>query len=389
MSKIELAKGVYWVGAIDWNLRFCGSYNTPRGTTYNAYLIVDEKITLIDTVKGVFFDEMFSRIKEIVDPSKIDYVVVQHAELDHSGALPQLMKHVQGAQIVCSQAAGQTMREHFHEEWNIKAVKTGDELKLGERTLRFIEAAMLHWPDNMFSYLAEDRILFSNDAFGAHLATHQRYSDEVGDALREEAANYYAVIVSPYASFVQKKLKEVEGLRIAIDMIAPAHGLVWRQPKEIIEAYGRWSSGQTLKKAVIVFDTMWKSTEKMAGAIAAGIMAEGAGVSVFNARESLWSTVIKEIMESRLILVGSPTLNMGMYPSVAGFLSFLKGMRFTGKKAAAFGSYGWAKAATKEISEALQAMKYEILESRECKYVPTGEQLQECFAYGRKLAEGL
>lgn len=345
MSVMQILPNIYWVGAIDWNIRSCGSYNTPRGTTYNAYLIIDEKITLIDTVKMGFEYEMLARIREIVDPANIDYVICQHAEMDHSGAMPHLMRVAQKAEVITSQAGKNILSAHFGTNWDARVVKTGDELRLGKKTLTFIDAKMLHWPDNMFTYIKEDGILMSNDAFGGHIATHQRYDDEVGAIAMEEAAKYFAVIVSVYSSLVQQKIKEIEMMSIKINMIAPAHGVIWREPKKIIDAYKRWSSGEVGRKVIVVFDTMWGSTEKMAREIARGIGHEGTDVRVFNLRTSDWSEIIKDVIESRLIAIGSPTLNMGMYPTVGGFLTFLKGIRPPNKKAVAFGSYGWGKGA--------------------------------------------
>ncbi len=384
---MKIADGVYWVGAIDWNIRFCGSYNTPRGTTYNAYLIVDEKVALVDCVKYGFEHEMLARIKEIVEPVKIDYVICQHAEFDHAGAMPELMDAATKAKVIATKAGKDTLAAHFGTSWDAQVVKTGDELSLGKKMLMFIEAPLLHWPDNMFTYIKEDGILLTNDAFGGHIATHQRYEDEVGALALEAATTYFAVILSVYSTLVQKKIKEVEDMGINIKMIAPAHGVIWREPRKIIEAYKRWSSGEVGRKATIVFDTMWRSTEKMAQEIARGIAHEGVEVRVYNLRSSDWSEIIKDVIESRLILVGSPTLNMGMFPTVGGFLTFLKGIRPPNKKAAAFGSYGWGKGAAKAINEELEKMKFKVLESLEIKYVPYDDQLAACFEYGRNLAK--
>ena len=388
MSTINLAKGVYWVGAIDWNLRFCGSYNTPRGTTYNAYLIVDEKTALIDTVKEGFGYEMLERIKEIVDPAKIDYVISQHSERDHSGAMPEVMKIATKAKVIATQAGTECLLSHFGTNWNAKAIKTGDEISLGKKTLKFIEAKMMHWPDNMFTYLKEDGILFSNDAFGQHIATTERFSDEAGHAaIDEEMTKYFAVIVSVYAKMVREKIEEIERMSLDIKLVAPAHGVIWREPKHVLEHYKRWSSGEAGRNVTIVFDTMWQSTEKMAEEIARGIMHQGLKVRVFNLRSSDWSEIIKEIIESRLILGGSPTLNMNMFPSVGGFLTFLKGIRPPNKKAASFGSYGWSKGiAMKLINEELEKIGFQVLEGMEIKYVPFREQLESCFKFGKKIA---
>jgi flavorubredoxin len=387
MSSIKILPGIYWVGAIDWNLRFCGSYSTPRGTTYNAYLIIDEKIALIDSVKDGFEDEMLERIKEVVDPAKIDYIICQHSEMDHSGALPKLTEIATRAKVIATQEGKDALAAHFGSNWNAQTVKTADTLSLGNKTLMFIEAKMLHWPDNMFTYVKEDCILFPNDAFGQHIATFQRFEDEIGPVAIEEATKYFAVIVSVYANIVQEKIKEIENMGIDIKMIAPAHGLIWRQPQKIIEAYKRWSRGEGGRRITIIFDTMWRSTEKMANEIARGISQEGVEVRVFNLRNSDWSEMIKEIIESRLIAVGSPTLNMGMYTTVGGFLTFLKGIRPLNKKAVAFGSYGWGKGAVKAINKELIEMKFDVLEGLEIKYIPHKEELLECFEFGRKLAK--
>jgi flavorubredoxin len=387
MPSIEISPNVYWVGAIDWDLRFCGSYNTPRGTTYNAYLILDKKIALIDSVKNGFEDEMLSRIREITDPEKIDYVISQHAERDHAGGISELMKIAKRARVIATPQGKKALFENYGTDWGADVVKTKDELNLGKKTLMFIQAELLHWPDSMFTYLKEDKILFPNDAFGQHIATHKRFFDEVGPAAMEEATKYFAVIVSVYSNLVQKKIKEIEDMGIGIKTIAPAHGVIWRQPEIIIEAYKRWSSGEADRKITIVFDTMWQSTDIMAREIARGISNEDVEVRLYNLRTSEWSMIIKDIIESRLVAIGSPTLNMGMYPSVGGFLTFLKGIRPPNKKAVAFGSYGWNKGAVRDINVRLKEMDFEVLESLELQYVPTREDLATCFEFGKKLAK--
>lgn len=387
MSKIQISPDVFWVGAVDWNIRFCGAYNTPHGTTYNSYLILDKNITLIDTVKNGFGRDLISRIREIVDPQKIDYVVCQHSEMDHGGAIPDILSVAPNATVVVTEVGRQIINAQFGISCNTRTVKTGDELNIGKRTLRFIEAKMLHWPDNMFTYSTEDKILFSNDVFGQHFASMERFSDEVGRFAMEEATKYFAAIVSVYSNLVQEKIKELEGMGLDIKLIAPSHGAIWRNPKEIIEAYKRWSSGHAGKKVTIVFDTMWHSTEKMAQEIAHGLAHEDIEVRVFNLRNSDWTEIIKEIIESRVILIGSPTLNMGMYPTVGGFLTFLKGIRPPNKKAASFGSYGWGKGAVKAVNAELEGMRFKVLESLEIKYVPHEKELEQCLEYGRRLAK--
>jgi len=387
LTAVRLAEGVHWVGAIDWDLRFCGSYNTPRGTTYNAYLVVGDKIALVDTVKTGFEREMLERIKEIVNPVEIDYVICNHSEMDHSGAMPTLMEIAKHAKVIASRAGKEGLHKHYGTDWNSSIVKTGDELNIGGKSLMFIEAPMLHWPDNLFVYLKEDRILMSNDAFGQHIATRQRFEDEVGPAIMDEAKKYFAVIVSPYSSLVQKKIIELEGMKIRIDAIAPAHGAIWRSPAKIVEAYKRWSSGESDPKVTVVFDTMWGSTGRMAREIARGIGSENVEVKVFNLRNSDLSEIMKEILDSKVIVVGSPTLNRDVYPTVGGFLAFLRGVRLQKKKAAVFGSYGWGGGATQIMTEELKKTGFDVLEdSVSVQYVPIDEELKKCFEFGKAIA---
>jgi flavorubredoxin len=387
MSKVELAEGVYWVGAIDWNLRSCGAYNTPYGTTYNCYLVMSDKIALVDTVKAGFEHEMLERIKEIIDPAKIDYLICNHVEFDHSGAMPALMKVAANAKVVASRMGKTGLAKHHHTDWGAEVVKTGDTISLGRKTLEFIEAPMIHWPDSMFTYLMENKILMPNDAFGQHIATSRRFEDEVGPEAMEEAAKYFAVIVSPYSTMVQKKLKEIEERGIKIDIIAPSHGVIWRQPAKIIDAYKRWSSGEAMDKVTVVFDTMWGSTARMADEIARGIGDEGLQVSQFNLRNSDWSIIAREIMDSKLLVVGSPTLNREVYPTVGGFLKFLSGLRPSTKKAAVFGSYGWGGGASKSMKEELAKGGIEVIEDEmSLQYVPSDKDLERCVEFGRRLA---
>ena len=275
LQPLQIAKGVYWVGVVDWNLRDFHGYETPKGGSYNAYLIVDEKIALIDTVKASFSEEMLRRIRQIVDPAKIDYVISNHVEMDHSGSLPSIMDIATNATLIASSKGKSGLCEHYRENgcdnWNFQVAKTGDQINLGKRTLMFIEATMLHWPDSMQTYLKEDRILFSNDAFGQHIATSKRFDDEVEDIM-EDAAIYYANILLPFGAQVLKYIEKVKELGISIDMIAPAHGLIWRRdPARIIETYERWAKGETARKVLVIYDTMWGSTEKMAMEIAEGV----------------------------------------------------------------------------------------------------------------------
>ena len=393
MTKIELAPGVHWVGVVDWNLRDFHGYTTPRGGTYNAYLIVDEKIALVDTVKHGFAGEMIERIKEIVDPSKIDYVVSNHVEMDHSGSLPNIMEIASGAELVCTEKGKEGLLRHYGGNWNFRTVKTGDELKLGKKTLAFITAPMLHWPDSMFSYLKEDKILLSNDGFGQHLASSFRFDENVCsllgyecDTVMDEAAKYYANILMPFGGIILKKLEEVQKLGIEIKMIAPSHGMIWTDPGKIIDAYIRWSKGESKKKVLIIYDTMWNSTEIMAKEVLRGVSDSGIEVALFHLRRNDWSEIVKDVLEAKAILIGSPTLNNGMFPTVGGFLTYLMGLRPKNKIWATFGSYGWAGGAMKAVNEKLRSAGFEPVESLEANFRPDGQDLAKCYALGQKVA---
>ncbi|MFQ5887714.1 MAG: FprA family A-type flavoprotein, partial [Candidatus Hydrothermarchaeales archaeon] len=342
MVKVALKDGVYWVGAIDWNIRDFHGYALPNGTTYNAYLIVDDKIALVDTVKNNFYGEMLARIKEIVDPKEIDYVISNHVEVDHSGSLPMIMKDAPNAKVFATEKGREGLCSYYQCDWPFTIVKTGDELGLGAKTLSFIEAPMLHWPDSMFTYVKEDRILLPNDAFGQHIASIQRFDDELEDGV-ELAAEYFANILMPFASLVLKQLKKLQALGIELDIIAPSHGLIWRRhPERIIEAYKGWGQGITKDKVLVIYDSMWGSTEMMAKAVLDGVVTEG-GVEagIYHLRRTEWSEIITEVLDAKALIIGSPTLNRGMFPTVAGFLTYLKGLKPMNKMAAAFESYGW------------------------------------------------
>ncbi|MBE0524513.1 MAG: flavodoxin domain-containing protein [Methanosarcinales archaeon] len=387
----ELTKGVYWVGVVDWNLRDFHGYVTSKGTTYNAYLIVDEKIALVDTVKSEFSSEMLMRISQIIDPAKIDYVIANHVEMDHSGSLPAVMEVVPNAPIYCTKRGCDGLSLYYHgdgcEDWHFETVETGTELSLGSKTLMFIEATMLHWPDSMHTYLKEDKILLSNDAFGQHIATSKRFNDEVDDVL-EDAAEYYANILMPFGQVILKYVDTVGELGIDIDMIAPCHGIIWRDnPARIIEAYGRWARGENKEKVLIIYDTMWGSTYKMANAILEGVKSAGVEVKLLNIRKNDQSKIIKEVLDAPVFFIGSPTLNNGMFPSVGGFLTYLKGLRPRGKKAVAFGSYGWGKGAVKGVESELKAAGFEIIEpGLEIRYRPDEEGLASCRSLGERVA---
>jgi anaerobic nitric oxide reductase flavorubredoxin len=389
MNKVVLAEGINWVGVIDWNIRDFHDYVTRRGTTYNAYLIQDEKIALVDTVKHTFSSELLRNICEIIDPAKIDYIIVNHVEMDHSSSLPIIAEYAKNATIIASERGKDALIEHYGEGFNIKTVKTGDTLKLGKRTLRFVEAPMLHWPDSMFTYVEEDKILMPNDAFGQHLASVERFDDEVdGHVLMEEAATYYANILMLFGPLITRKIQEVVQLGIAPAVIAPSHGIIWRSnPSKIIQAYLDWSSGKAKNKVVIVHDTMWGSTDKMARAIAEGAASEGVDVKLLKLRASDQTEAMTEILDAKAVVVGSPTLNNQMFPTLSGFLTYATGLKPKGKVWAFFGSYGWGGGAVKNMTEAVKKAGFDVLEPGvEVKYVPEAEDLKKCFEFGKQIA---
>ena len=391
MSKTELAEGVYWIGAIDWNIRNFHGYSTHVGTTYNAYLVVDEKVALIDTVKAPFYRELKARVEQLVPFADIDYVVSNHVEMDHSGSLPMVMQAAKNARLITLEKFGENgLSKTFHSKWPTIAVKEGSELKLGKRTLTFIPTPMLHWPDSMCTYLAEDRILFSMDAFGQHLATSKRFDDEVGlDIIMPQAAKYYANILMPFGDLIVKAVEKLGS--IDIDMIAPSHGMIWRSHlSDILKAYTSWGQGDTVKKALVIYDTMWGSTEKMALALAEGIAGEGIEVKVYNLTHSDHSDIIREVLDARAVLVGSPTLNNGMFPTVAQFLCYLRGLKPRGKIGAAFGSHGWAGGGVKAVQQELEAAGIELMDSGLAfKFVPDADELQKCADFGRIVAQAI
>ena len=385
--KVELKEGIYWVGAIDWNIRDFHGYSTHKGTTYNAYLVVGEKIALVDTVKAPFFEEMMGRIREVMPPERIDYLIVNHVEMDHSGSLPLLKEALPGVEVFCSPRADEELRLHYGREIPLRVVKTGDVLELGGKTLTFVEIPMVHWPDSMVTYVNEDKVLLPNDAFGQHIASAERFDDEVSwDAILPEAAKYYANIVMPYGPQVLKALDALKG--IEIEVIGPSHGVIWRKNiAAIVATYEKWAKGETKKRALIVYDTMWGSTEKMAKAICRGLVGEGLPTNVYRLSISDKSDIVKEILEARGLLLGSPTLNNGLFPSVSAFSTYLKGLRPKGRIAAAFGSFGWGKGATKAITADLQAAGMEVMEDLQVKFVPNKDALNKCEELGQRVAQ--
>jgi len=388
MEMVELKKGIYWVGAIDWNIRDFHGYSTPFGTTYNAYLILDEKNVLVDTVKAPFYLEMMGRISEIIDPSKIDVIVSNHVEMDHSGSLTQMVERIGSPTVITSERGQKGLIKHYKKSLKFKIVKSGDTFSAGRRTLTFVEAPMLHWPDSMFTYVKEDRVLLPNDAFGQHFASCQRFEDEVGDEVMKHAAKYYANILWPLAPLILKKVDEVVKMGIPIDMIGPSHGLIWRKdPGRIIQAYVDWSQGKVRNKIVVVYDTMWGSTESIAKAILKGLIEEGTEARLLHLRSNHRSDIIEEMLDAKGILLGSPTLNNGMFPTMGDFLTYMKGLRPKGKIFGLFGSHGWGGGAIKEMKRVLEQEKFEIWERElPVQFVPDPEELKSAVQFGKEFA---
>jgi flavorubredoxin len=391
MRKTELAKGIYSVGAIDWDVRDFHGYSTYKGTTYNAFLIVDEKVTLLDTVKRSHMDELLRNIRAIIDPAKIDYLVVNHVEMDHSGSLPEMMDIIKPEKLFCSPMGKKALIDHFHrEDWPYEVVKSGTEVSLGKRTIQFIETRMLHWPDSMFTYLKEDGILFSSDAFGQHFATGELFDDEADlSEVMRESAKYYANILYLYAPLIRKLLVAVGEMNLDIKMIAPDHGVVWRtHQNKILEAYDKWSRNEADKKVLVIYDSMWHSTEKMAHAIGAGLKDVGASTNMVNLKVHHRSDVMTQVLGAKAIILGCPTLNNGLLPRMAGFLMYMRGLKPANKFGASFGSFGWSGEAVKLMNTALEEMKIEVIEDGlRLKYVPDDSKLEECIEMGRRIGK--
>lgn len=393
MKPVEVKKDIYWVGVVDWNIRDFHGYSTKKGTTYNSYLAVDEKVALFDTVKHGFKDELLSRIREIIDPVKIDYLVINHMEMDHSGCLPEIVEIIKPTKIYVSKMGAKSLKAHYNVDgWPLEVVGSGDTLSLGKRTVHFVETRMLHWPDNMFSYIPEEKLLISSDAFGHHWATSERFDDEVdSDELMQHCAKYYANILMLYAPYLQKLLASVAEMNLEIDTIAPDHGVIWRSdPGKILAAYQRWGDQSYSNKALVVYDTMWHSTEAMAKAVAEGIIDEGVSVKLMNLAVNHRSDAVYELLESRALVLGSATLNNGILPRMGDFLTYIKGLKPGNKIGAAFGSFGWSGEAVKIMNQALEDMKIEIVdEGIKTQFVPDDAALDACLALGRKIGKAV
>lgn len=393
---VKINDRVTWVGKIDWELKkFHGNeYSVHKGSSYNAYLIRDEKTVLIDTVWQPYAKEFVSNLKKVIDLKEIDYIVANHAEIDHSGALPELMREIPDTPIYCSTNAIKSLRGHYHQDWNFVEVKTGDSLDIGQNKLMFIEARMLHWPDTMFTYMAGDNILFSNDAFGQHYASEYMYNDLVDQSeLFAEAIKYYANILNPFSVLVKKKIDEVLAMNVPISMICPSHGIIWRQdPLQIVRQYEKWSQAYQEDQITIIYDTMWNGTRRMAEAIASGIKeVDGkTNLKLYNAAKTDKNDLLTEIFKSKAILVGSPTINRSFLSSLAALLDMAKGLAFKQKKAAAVGTYGWSGESVKLLTQQLEDAGFEIvLDGIRELWNPDDAALDRCREFGQQFVSHL
>ena len=387
---VTVKNNISWVGKVDWELRkFHGEeLSTHRGSSYNSYLVREEKTALIETVWAPFAKEYVEKLQQEIDLYRIDYIIANHGEIDHSGALPELMRLIPETPIYCTANGVKSLKGQYHQEWNFQVVKNGDRLNLGKKELIFIEAPMLHWPDSMFCYLTGDNVLFSTDAFGQHLATEKLFNDCVDQGeLLQECMKYYANILTPFSSFVERKIKEFASLNLPLAMICTSHGVVWRDnPLQIVEKYLEWSAGYRENQITILYDSMWDATRKMAEAIAHGIAEEDGSVlvKIFKIARGDKNDIITEVFKSKAILVGSPTANKGVLSAVAGILEEIRGLGFKNKKAAAFGAYGWSGESVKMISQRLAEGGFTIVnEGLKLLWNPDDEGVAACRAFGR------
>jgi anaerobic nitric oxide reductase flavorubredoxin len=390
----KLAENVYWVGIVDWALRHFHGHelSTHRGSSYNSYLILDEKKVLVDTVWEPFQDEWLDGLRQVVDPAAIDIVVANHAEPDHSGGLPAVLRHCPNATVIVSKRGAESVPGHYHQKWNFKVVGTGDRINIGSSDLVFVEAPMLHWPDSMFTYLTGRNILMPNDAFGQHLASEFRFNDQVDqEELREEALKYFVNILTPFSTQVTKKIEEVLALNLPVDMIAPSHGIIWRKdPLQIVRKYQEWAAQKPEKRAVILYDTMWQATRRMAEAVGDGLLAEGVAYKILHMAVTDRNDALVEVFRSKAVLVGSSTVNNGLLPSLMPILEEIKGLKFKNKIGAAFGSYGWSGEGVKLIEQHLAACKIPTAAPGVlAKWQPTADDLEKCKALGRAVAKAV
>ncbi len=394
MKKL-IKNNVYWLGKVDWDLRkFHGDeLSTGRGSSYNSYLVQEEKNVLIDTVWMPYDNEFIANLAGEIDLNKIDYIIVNHSEVDHSGSLPELMKLIPDTPIYCTANGAKLLKGHYHQDWNFNIVKTGDRLEIGNgKELVFVEMQMLHWPDSMATYLTKDNILFSNDAFGQHLATENLFNDKVDPCeLFSEAIKYYANILTPFSSVLRKKLQEIISFGLTIDIIATSHGVIWRDnPMQIVEKYALWANDYQEDQITIVYDTMWNGTKKIAERIVEGILkaSPDTTVKIFHIARSDHNDVITEVFKSKMVVMGSPTLNNNILPEIVGFISNMKGLKFKNKKAAAFGCYGWSGESVKQMNELMGSAGFEVInEGFRNLWNPDEDQLAKAVEFGEQLGK--
>jgi len=393
MKPLEIKSGIYWVGIVDWDLRDFHGYATERGSTYNAYLIRDKKTCLFDTVKSEHTDEFLRNLSEVTDLRSIDYIVVNHAEMDHSGALPTVIEKIQPEKIFGTAKAMEALRAHFGDQgWPFEIVKEGDTIELGTKTIEFIGTPMLHWPESMASFVREDNVLISNDIFGQHWATSERFDDQVDQGeLLWQSAKYFANIFLPTAGATRKLVSKLETKGIQPDMLLVDHGLIWRSNvKAIMDKYSFWGGQGYKPKAVIVYDTMWSSTARMARAIGRGLWQEDVSVKLLDLRFNHRSDVITEMLEARAVLLGSPVLNKNILPKMADMLSYMKSLKPGNKLGAAFGSYGWQDSSVKQLNEAMTELKFEVIhDGVSCQYVPAEDDISRCEELGAHVCNAI
>jgi len=376
---IEIKKDIYWTGYVDWNLRNFHGYSTPSGSSYNSYLIIDKKVVLIDTVKEHGFDEMISGIAKIIDPSKIDYIISNHAERDHSGSIDKLLSIANRAKVIVSPQGEKNLKLQFHKDLNFMVIEDGYTLDIGSKNLKFILTPMVHWPDSMITYCGEDKILFSNDAFGQHIASYERFCDELGlDIILNEARKYYANIVMPYGEQVKKVFDKITGF--PINMIAPSHGVIWNKKEnieKILNFYAKWANYECDDKAVIVYDSMWGSTKEMAYLIKTALEQESTPVELFDLSISHISDVVAKLLEAKILFLGSAVINNQVMPTVGSFLTYIKGLKPRGTICVPFGSYGWSKVAYKQLeNDIIESGMTLGSQGLYCQFVPKKEEMK-------------
>ncbi len=389
---VQVTEKVWWVGAIDWNIRDFHGYMTGRGTSWNAYIVMGDEPILIDAVKKDGLDEMKARIGSVIDPESIQHIVSNHTEMDHSGTLPELVEWLKPKTLFASRNGAKALPMHFDVGMDITAVEDLGSVNLGGSELTFIETRMVHWPDNMFTYYANDGVLFSSDGFGMHLASAERFTDEINPTeIHHESAKYFANILLPFTPQLARVLEKVEGLNLPGQVIASDHGPIWRGGLDrIVGQYSKWCEQEPTTKAVIVFDSMWDSTKAMAASIADGVYGAGAHPHVTSARATHRSDIMTEVLDAGALLVGSCTLNNNIFPSIADLMTYMKGLRPRNLIGAAFGSYGWSGEAVKQLNAILEAMKVDVVhEGIRVKWVPTQEDLAQCRELGEMVGKML